>query len=504
MIEISYLCIRFKLFTNMKCFRFIGLSILLMVLEGVAVAQPSQKERLTRHVYYFASDSLKGRCAGTVDADKAARYIVREFEEMGLAPFFEDGYYQPFEKYGTDTYKNVVGLIPGNDPVLKDEYIIIGAHYDHVGIKDDQIYNGADDNASGAATLIEMARILKEHQGQLKRSVIVAAFDAEEKGLWGSDVLASTLDLEKVKLMMSIDMVGWLHKGKTLQLQGVATIRDGKKLVEAEARKMQLDITAKHFETSIMGATDTQSFAKRNVPTLYATTGLKSPYHKPEDDAELIDYQGLDRITSYMADVTECLATQPDLQASGKIAAIHNGKRKAFEIGPTIALVNGSIAFPDAAFNGKPAYGLDAGLTTHTRLGRHLTMEVKALYERLNAKYPDENDMYGSSLPYHQESVLAPVNLLYTAGEQGLSVYFGVGGYYGYVLNGEVRAQQPRSGPSLVIDKNQYGLTLSVGLQLGRIKFSGESRYQLNPLFVGEGNPKARMSIGTFGITYLF
>lgn len=474
-------------------------AILLLFLGGFAGAQTPQQERLEKHVYFFASDSLRGRDAGTVDADKAAQYIVRQFEEIGVIPFFENGFYQPFEMNGTDTYKNIVGLIPGNDPVLKDEYIIIGAHYDHLGIKDGKIYNGADDNASGSATIIEMARILKSRQDQLKRSIIVAAFDAEEKGLWGSNYLAGKLDLSKIKLMMSLDMVGWLHQGKTLQLQGVATIKDGKKLVEAEARKMQMDIKAKDFETSIMGATDTRGFAMENVPTLYVTTGLKSPYHKPEDDAELIDYTGMDRITDYMADVTECLASQPELEASGKIAAIHGGKRKAFEIGPTVALATSGITFPKAGFNGKVNYGFDAGIAAQAHLGRHLALEAKALYEMANAKYPDASDLYGSSLPYHQESVLVPVNLLYGVGDMGADLYFGVGGYYGYVLKAQVQNQ-----PSLMVDKNQWGIGWSIGLQLGKIKISGERRYQLNPLFVGQSAPKARFSVGTFNISYFF
>ena len=157
-----------------------GSLVLLLFVCGIANAQSPQQERLTKHVYFLASDSLQGRGAGTIDADKAARYIVQQFEEIGVEPYFKEGFYQPFEKYGTNTYKNIVGVIPGNDPVLKDDYIIIGAHYDHLGIRDNKIYNGADDNASGTATIIEMARILKSQQNSLKRSVIVVAFDAEE------------------------------------------------------------------------------------------------------------------------------------------------------------------------------------------------------------------------------------------------------------------------------------------------------------------------------------
>lgn len=471
----------------------------LMLFVGNITFAQTQLERLTHHVYFLASDSLRGRDAGTLDADKAAHYIVRQFEEIGVEPYYKDGFFQPFEKYGTNTYKNIVGVITGNDPVLKDEYIIIGAHYDHIGVQNNQIYNGADDNASGTATIIEMARILKARQSHLKRSVLVVAFDAEEKGLWGSYDLSEKLDVSKVKLMMSIDMVGWLHEGKTLRLHGAATIRDGKKLLEQEARNMQLDVHVTDFETSIFGATDTQGFAKKNVPTLYVTTGLKSPYHKPEDDAELIDYQGMDRITNYLAQVTECLANKTDLKSSGKIAAIHGGKKKAFEIGPIVSLANSNIAFSDAAFSGKRRYGFDAGIATQTRLGRYMALEVKALYEHLNAKYPDENDLYASYLPYHQESVLIPVNLLLKFGEMGMDFSLGVGGYYGYILKANIQDQ-----PSLAINKNQWGIGWSIGFQMGKVKIGGERRYQLNPLFVGEGLPKASLRSGAFNISYLF
>ena len=481
----------------MKVNRIIIISLLLLV-SGITFAQ-TQQERLTRHVYVLASDSLRGREAGSADADKAAQYIVKQFKEIGVDPYFKEGYYQPFEKFGTDTYKNIVGVISGNDPLLKDEYIIIGAHYDHLGVRNEKVYNGADDNASGTATIIEMARILKSRQSQLKRSVIVVAFDGEEKGLWGSNYLSEQLDLSKIKLMMSIDMVGWLHKGKTLRLHGAATIKDGKKLLKEEAEKMQLDIDAYDFETSIFGATDTQGFAKKNVPTLYVTTGLKSPYHRPEDDAELIDYQGMDRITSYMADVTERLASQADLQSSGKIAAIHGGKKRAFEIGPTVALTNTYIAFPNAAFNGKSRYGFDAGIATQTRLGRNWTLEVKALYEYLNARYPDENDLYASYIPYHQESVVVPANLLLKAGEMGMDVYLGIGGYYGYTLKANVKDQ-----PDLAVNPHQWGLGWCIGFQMGKLKIGGERRYQLNSLFIGEETPKARLRTGSFNVSYMF
>ena len=471
---------------------------LLLLVGSITFAQ-TQQERLTLHVYTLAGDSLRGRKAGSEDAAKAAAYIVSQFEEIGIQPYFEEGWYQTFEK-ACKTYKNVVGIIPGNDPALKEEYIIIGAHYDHLGVMNDQVYNGADDNASGTATIIEMARILKSQQNNLKRSVIVAAFDAEELGLWGSDYLSKKLDLSKVKLMMSIDMVGWLEKGKTLRLQGAATIKNGKRLLCEEAEKMHLDIKPKDFETSILGATDTQGFAKRGVATLYVTTGLKSPYHKPEDDPELIDYKGLDRVTDYMADLTMRCANDEDFTPSGKISPIHNGKKKVFEIAPTVSWINGNIAFPDAGFNGKSRSGINAGLMAQFNLSSQFSLETGAQYELLRAKCPDEDDLFDSYLPYQQQSILVPVNLLVNiGGASGIDLFLEMGGFYGRVLKAELKDAHDN------IDLNQYGLSWAIGFRLGKVKISGGRRYQLNPFFIGDDClPKTHVQAGHFSIGYYF
>ena len=473
---------------------------LLIALMGCSILfAQTQQERLTHHVYYLASDSLCGREAGTVHAQKAASYIVQQFEEIGLQPFFEDGWYQPFEKYGTTTYRNVVGLIPGNDPVLKDEYIIIGAHYDHLGIRNEKVYNGADDNASGTATIIEMARILKQQQNTLKRSIIVVAFDAEEKGLWGSYDFSKKIDVSKVKLMMSIDMVGWLEKGKSLQLNGAATIKNGKRLLKDEAKKTHITVSPKNFETSLFGATDTQGFAEKGVATLHVTTGLKSPYHQPEDDAELIDYPGLDLVTDYLADVTLHCANDPSFAPSGKISPIHGGKKSVIEIGPSVSLVNANITFPKAGFNGKNQYGVDAGLMAEVHLGSHFSLQTGALYELLRAKYPDENDLFNTYLPYRQQSVLVPVNLLLEFGSSGLDFRLGFGGYYGHLLSTDLKGM-----PGVQIDPNQWGLSWSLGFQFGKVNLTGSRRYQLNPMFSGTDMPQAKIHSGILTIGYYF
>lgn len=450
----------------------------------------TQQDRLTQHVYYLASDSLHGRKAGSDDAAQAAAYIVAQFEQMGVKPFYEAGYYQPFKKYD-NTYKNVVAWIPGNDPVLKDEYIILGAHYDHLGMRNDEVYNGADDNASGTASIIEIARILKAHQDELKRSVIIAAFDAEELGLWGSDYLSSQLDVSKIKLMMSIDMVGWLEKGKTLRLNGVKTINDGKRLLVSEAEKVDLPIRTKDFENSVLTATDTQGFATKGVATLHVTTGIKSPYHKPGDDPELIDYPGLDKVTNYLADVTLQCATDPDFSPSGKVADIHSNKKRVFDFGVMASLNNTNLRFPNAGFTGKTRYAFNVGLASQINLGRFFALEVDALYDYQNATLPSLTDPYESYGRYHQEAVTVPALMLVNVGNIGASVFVGLGGYYSRVLKS-----------SEVVNANQYGWAWCLGLRLGKVKIEGQVRYQLNPLLVD--GPKTKLRSGQFALVYFF
>ena len=465
-------------------------NIALFVVLSLGAFAQTQQERLTQHVYYLASDSLRGRAAGSEDAAKAAAYIVKQFEEIGIEPFYEDGFYQPFKKFDVD-YKNVVAWIPGNDPVLKDEYIVIGAHYDHLGMSGDVVYNGADDNASGTAAIIEMARILKAHQDELKRSVIIAAFDAEEIGLFGSDYLSSQLDVSKIKLMMSLDMVGWLEEGKTLRLNGVKTIKNGKRLLMGEAEKFDIPIRTKDFENSIFTATDTQGFATKGVATLHVTTGIKSPYHKPEDDAELIDYKGLDKVTSYMANVTLKCATDPDFAPTGKVADIHSNKKRVFDIGVMASLNNTNLRFPNAGFVGKNRYAFNVGLASQINMGKTFSLEIDALYDYQDAKLPSATAPFDEYSLYHQESVTVPALLLMNAGNVGANVFVGVGGYYSRVL---------RSSED--VNLNQYGWAWCLGVRLGKIKIEGLMRYQINPLFIDE--PKAKLSNGQFAVTYFF
>lgn len=172
------------------------------------VIEPAAVEK---HLAFLASDEMQGRNTGSEQIAKAADYIADQFKSVGIKPYFET-YRDDFDAKGTPAF-NVVGVLPGNDPELKDEYVIIGAHYDHIGtakeVDGDTIANGANDNASGTTTVIELAKHFAAAKTN-KRSIIFALFSAEEKGLLGSEHLAEKLKAENLDLyvMFNIEMVG--------------------------------------------------------------------------------------------------------------------------------------------------------------------------------------------------------------------------------------------------------------------------------------------------------
>ena len=460
----------------------------------------SLKERLEKHLYYLASDSLHGREAGSEDGVKARAYILEQWNEIGLEPFFPEGFEIPFSRNGLNM-ANLVAIIPGNDPTLKDEYILLGAHFDHIGYKKGQICNGADDNASGSTALIEIARMLKENQSQLKRSVIIAAFDGEEKGLWGSEELARKMaageTIHNIKCMMSLDMVGWYAKNGKLEILGAGTIKDGKQLLEQNADGLKLDI--ENFETAILTATDTRSFAKNyHVPTLHVFTGLKSPYHKPADDADLIDYDGLENISLYITRVTTRMASDPDFGPTGEIAQIHTGRNKPFELAVSGGFTNSSISFPDAKLTANGAYGWSAGLTAQYNQG-NIGYRVGVFYETAKSPFPDQNDLFSSYLTYKQSAVTVPLTFIVQNEDPGIRIYAGIGANVRYVLNSSLENLNCNT------TELQWGMHALLGLKMGHFFFEDYLFSNFGNLFdTAAGEPKSKLSLTAFKIGWVF
>ncbi|MFK7757259.1 MAG: M28 family peptidase [Flavobacteriales bacterium] len=289
----------------------------------------SQKEVLT----FLASDDMEGREVGEAGGIKAAEYVKTQMELIGLTgkgdngTFFQDFSFQPISvnPHGSATDmglgqsevitingKNVIGQIDNG----KEYTIIIGAHYDHLGYGnefslfkgDSAIHNGADDNASGVVAMLKLANKIKNYpQFYSSFNFVFMAFSGEEYGLMGSNHFCKnpTLDLKKVNCMLNFDMVGRLKEDKSLAVYGNGTSPAWTDLVnDKNGGNFKLV-----FEESGVGPSDHTSFYLVDIPVLHFFTGQHEDYHKPSDDVEDINFEGLAEVTDFVSDIV--LALQP-------------------------------------------------------------------------------------------------------------------------------------------------------------------------------------------------
>lgn len=283
----------------------------------------SEKD-IEEHIAFLASEELKGREAGTADEAKAANYIADLFRNSGLEPAGDDQtFFQEFtinttilnNPHSTDTSgekrlsKNVVGLVRGTKE--SDEVIIIGAHYDHLGYGEfgslyrgdtPRIHNGADDNASGTAGLIELAQYFGKYRPET--DLLFVAFSGEEMGLLGSAhfVEEPPVNLDNTLAMINMDMIGRMEDHKLI-IFGTGTTSDWEEILlvaNTDSLKIQLvkDGT---------GASDHTSFYYKNIPVLHYFTDTHSDYHRPSDDVEYINNEGIAKITEHIVRVIEYL-----------------------------------------------------------------------------------------------------------------------------------------------------------------------------------------------------
>jgi hypothetical protein len=435
--------------------------IFLFGMFSVVVSAQTTEQRLKTHVDTLADDSFMGREAGSEFAMKAADYIIRQWTDMGIAPLNGDSYLNRF----MNKYHNIIGVIEGNDSALKNEYIVVGAHYDHLGFKtngkDTIVYNGADDNASGVAALIELSRKLKEQSASLGRSVILVAFDAEEIGLFGSTDFANNppVSEENIKLMLSVDMVGWYKASGYVKYIGAGTIKNGKALLlDSRLTPDGLNVRTQGFERSLLTATDTRPFAQRGIPTLAVTTGHKSPYHKPGDDPELIDIDGLTRITEHLSNVVFTASTDDNYQASGKIASIHKPSRK-LNFGITIAGGNNHHYYTAGALDGKQDDAFGIGVMAQLDM-KYFGIRPELLYEYAEARHPLGN--------MHTHGLTAPLNfILQTSPAKEVSLALMAGPYYSYKFGGK------QNDVKLDFDNiyKRHEVGINYGVEIRMVKF---------------------------------
>ncbi len=268
-----------------------------------------------QHVAYLASPQLKGR--GKTGRPLASTYIQQNFIQAGLKPLFPGGqYFQPIpgppDGDGNRTVQghNVAGILPGTDPVLTNEVIIISAHYDHLGFNDENMYPGADDNASGVSMLLEVAKRLS--QRKLKRSVIFVAFDLEERGLIGSRWFLAhpPCPRETIKYFITADMIGRSLGGLDLP---VVFIVGSERSPEVRNMLSQLPID-ETLEYALLGVdligtrSDYGPFRDAEIPFLFFSTGEHQDYHSPRDTPDKILYDKLASISEMMGDLVIELA----------------------------------------------------------------------------------------------------------------------------------------------------------------------------------------------------
>ena len=283
-------------------------------------------EDLKKHIQVLASDSLEGRETGEQGQKMAAEYIANCFKKAGIPPYKCKTYYQKFKvkskghlrqrvilKQKNIKGENVLGFIEGTD--LKEEILIITAHYDHLGKKDTSIFNGADDNASGTAAILEIAdAFMKAKKDSLgpRRSILVMAVSGEEKGLLGSKYYVENpiYPLEKTIANLNVDMIGRVDK---FHENGDYVYLIGSDRLSTELHNISEEVNRKNFNLKLdytyndkddpnryYYRSDHYNFAKNNIPVIFYFNGVHEDYHKPTDTKEKIDVEKIQKIGRFI------------------------------------------------------------------------------------------------------------------------------------------------------------------------------------------------------------
>lgn len=295
----------------------------------IGTAQSFKTEDIKNTISFLASDELKGRGTSSSEELKAANYLAEQFQTIGLKPI-NSSYLWPFtfrknpNPHDTSlvgikerTANNVVGFLDNKAPYT----IVIGAHYDHLGLGHDhnsldanpegKIHNGADDNASGTAGVIELARYFSQNKKTEPYNFLFMCFSGEELGLLGSKKWCDnpSYELSKINYMVNMDMIGRLNDStRKMIVYGVGTSPVFVPLIDS----IKTDLSIKK-DSSGIGPSDQTSFYLKDIPVLHFFTGQHSDYHKPSDDADKINYKGEADVLKYIVSVIEGTYHYPKL-----------------------------------------------------------------------------------------------------------------------------------------------------------------------------------------------
>ncbi|RIV20720.1 M20/M25/M40 family metallo-hydrolase [Fibrisoma montanum] len=299
-------------------------TVFLFLLAVTSYGQAPSADRISRHIRWLAADKMQGRGTGSPENAKAAAYIVRQFRKAGLKPLGTAGFYQPFTAevrrvVVPDSLRkaaNVIGFLNNDAP----HTIVIGAHYDHLGLgrqgsslaekPEGQIHNGADDNASGVAGLLELAHYYAKNDVKEPYNLLFMAFGAEELGLQGSRYFLSqpTMPLVNLNFMVCMDMIGRYNPERGVGIGGYGTSDAWPQVFKG------VESPIKFFtDRAGNGGSDNAAFYAKQIPVLFFHTGGHPDYHKPTDDADKIDASAEEQILKLCIRLLDNAMQQPKM-----------------------------------------------------------------------------------------------------------------------------------------------------------------------------------------------
>ena len=303
----------------------ISLALLLLLPTILSCGQEVSKEKIKVHIETLSSDAFEGRGTGSAGEEKAAVYIEGQFKKLKLKPLGDNKTFRQSFTFKGGTHgtgdegksKNIIGFISNQAATT----VVIGAHYDHLGMGNDgssldanpkgKIHNGADDNASGVAGVLELARYFQGNKIKEKSNFLFICFSGEELGLHGSKYFTEhpTIDLSQVNYMINLDMVGRLEEAKGLSVSGTGTSPGW----EGMLKKFSNEKLVIKTDSSGIGPSDHTSFYLKNIPVLHFFTGSHSDYHKPSDDFDKVNYDGEVAVLKLITDLIMANDPNPKL-----------------------------------------------------------------------------------------------------------------------------------------------------------------------------------------------
>ena len=380
--------------------------------------QAQKQDDMRQAVEYLASQELGGRYPDTKGDTLASEFIVDKLRSLKFKPVVKGkkkkGFFHDFT-YGKDekerTTHNIIAVLPGKDKHLKHEYIVVGSHYDHLGLggqgsgsrRPDTlgVHPGADDNASGDAVVLELAKHFKK--ARLPRSLIFMFFGAEEQGLVGSKQFLEWMkqdddrrinlpaDKKGIVAMVNLDMVGRM-RDNALSVSGTGTSSEFKAMAENAAEQTNLNISC---TPDGYGPSDHASFVAADIPVLFLTTGGHMEYHTPDDVPSTLNYDGMQQTLAFSQELITRLASMPQTPDYINVPSSNTMKHANFKV--TLGLmpdVMGASRIPglraDIVVAGKPAHnaGIRSGDVIQEIDGKPVK-DMNEYMERLSELQPD-------------------------------------------------------------------------------------------------------------------